>query len=59
MHACIVTWMCAKRMQRPECRKLRTEELRGGRDREAAVQTKIKQVDNRGALIISSCMEIA
>ena len=31
----------------------------GGRDREAAVQTKIKQVDNRGALIISNCMEIA
>lgn len=33
MHACIVTWMCAKRMQHPECRKLRTEELRGQRQR--------------------------
>lgn len=34
MHACIVTWMCAKRMQHPECRKLRTEELRGGAETE-------------------------
>ena len=33
MHACIVTWMCAKRMQRPECRKLRTEELLRRRQR--------------------------
>ncbi len=44
MHACIVTWMCAKRMQHPECRKLRTEELRGGRDREASVQTKFNRL---------------
>ena len=33
MHACIVMWMCAKRMQHPECRKLRTVELRGQRQR--------------------------
>lgn len=54
MHACIVSRICVQ-----HAKTCGADELQGGRDREAAVQTKIKQVDNRGALIISSCMEIA
>ena len=44
MHACIVTWMCAKRMQHPECRKLRTEELRGAETEKRRYRRKLNRL---------------